>query len=141
MAACKGGADGGGDTVFSTFRPVDPSGWRYTDTLVLPLTAMTDTVGCRGDVAVTVRHSNNYPYSNLWMELILPDGTARAVCVELADVFGRWYGNGMGLTFERTDTVLRGITLGPSDTLRLHHNMRIDTVPSIEQIGLFFIRQ
>ena len=46
----------------------------------------------------------------------------------------------MGLTFERSDTVVRGIVLGPSDTLCVHHNMRLDTLPGIEQIGIFFIK-
>lgn len=138
LGACAPGG-GDGSTVFSGFRPVDARGWRYTDTLVFPLDAMADTVPVRTDVALTVRHSNDYPYSNLWLEIATPD-TVRNVCVELADVFGRWYGRGLGLAFERTDTVLRGVTLGPADTLRIHHNMRLDTLCGIEQVGVFVTR-
>lgn len=138
LGACAPGGDGG-DTVFSGFRPVDARGWRYADTLVFPLAAMTDSLPVRADVAVTVRHSNDYPYSNIWLEIAAPDTTC-AVCVELADVFGRWYGRGLGLAFERTDTVLRSVTLGPADTLRIHHDMRLDTLHGIEQVGVFVTR-
>ncbi|MBD5276340.1 MAG: gliding motility lipoprotein GldH [Bacteroides sp.] len=136
LAGC--GRDGDSRVVFSAFRSVSPGGWRFTDTLCIPMHLMTDTAAVRGDVAVTVRHSVEYPYSNLWLELLLPADTA-AANVELADVFGSWHGSGMGLTYERTDTVLRGVVLSPADTIRIHHLMRVDTVPGIEQIGIFFI--
>lgn len=138
-AACTGGGDGRADVAYSAFRPVDPEGWRYTDTLVFPMAEMTDTVAVRGDLAVTVRHSNDFAYSNIWLEVITPAGS-RSASVELADVFGRWYGRGMGLTFERTDTMLRDVVLSPADTLRIHHNMRLDTLRSVEQLGVFFLR-
>lgn len=138
LAACSGGDDSG-RTLYSAFRHVDAGAWRYTDTLVFPLAGMTDTVPRHGDLVVTVRHSNDYDYSNIWLEVELPGGDTRSVCMELADVYGRWYGRGMGLTFERTDTLLRGITLGPADTLRLHHNMRADTLRAVEQVGVFFV--
>lgn len=139
LGAC---APGGGSesAACSAFRPIDPRGWRYTDTLVFPLRGMIDSVGCVADVAVTVRHSNDYPYSNIYLELSAP-AVSRTACVELADVYGRWYGRGMGLSFERTDTILRGVRLTPADTIRLHHNMRLDTLPGVEQIGIFLLNR
>lgn len=47
----------------------------------------------------------------------------------------------MGLTFECSDTIVRGISLRRGDTLRLHHNMRVDTLPAIEQVGIFFVKK
>lgn len=138
--ACSGGGERRADVAYSAFRPIDPDGWRYTDTLVFPLAEMADSTPVCGDLAVTVRHSNDYAYSNIWLQVLTPDGP-QSVCIELADVFGRWYGRGMGLTFERTDTVLRGLTLAPGDTLRIHHNMRLDTLRSVEQLGVFFLRR
>ncbi len=137
LGACGGAGHADGRVVFSAFRPVEPGGWRFTDTISMPLDKMTDTAAVRGNLAVTVRHSVEYPYSNLWLEVILPQDTV-AVDIELADVFGSWHGSGMGLTYERTDTVLRGVELAPGDTVKLHHLMRVDTVPGIEQIGVFF---
>ncbi|MDE6497815.1 MAG: gliding motility lipoprotein GldH [Muribaculaceae bacterium] len=136
MAGCRG--DDHGRVVFSAFRSIEPAGWRFTDTLRIPLHEMTDTAAVRGDVAVTVRHSVEYPYSNLWLEVILPADTV-AASIELADVFGSWHGHGMGLTYELTDTILRDVTLSPADTLLLHHLMRVDTVSGLEQLGIFFI--
>lgn len=137
-ASCAPGGDTG-RTMGSAFRAIDPEAWLYADTLVFPLADMVDSAGCVADVAVTVRHSNDYPYSNLWLEMNTPEGDY-SVSVELADVFGRWYGRGMGLTFERTDTVARALPLTPSDTLRLHHKMRLDTLTGIEQMGIFLSR-
>lgn len=138
LGACGPGGDAD-DTLLSSFRPLSPDGWRYADTLVFPMDRLADSTACTADVALTVRHSNDYPYSNIWLEIATPAGT-RSVCMELADVFGRWYGRGMGLSFERTDTVVRGLRLTPADTLRVHHNMRLDTLPGIEQLGIFVIR-
>ena len=136
ITGCRRGDDS--RVAFSAFRPIDPAGWRFTDTLRIPVRGITDTATLRGDLAVTVRHSVEYPYSNLWLEVILPADTA-ATSIELADVFGSWHGHGMGLTYELTDTILRDITLSPADTILLHHLMRVDTVPGLEQLGLFFI--
>ncbi|MDE6160291.1 MAG: gliding motility lipoprotein GldH [Muribaculaceae bacterium] len=127
------------NTAFSAFRPVDPDGWRYTDTLTFVVGAPADTLPVSGSVLLTVRHNDAYPYSNIWVEILSPDGKHQTQ-MELADVYGRWHGRGMGLTFECTDTVLRGLTLARGDTLRLHHVMRADTLAAIEQIGLFFVR-
>ncbi|MDE6453088.1 MAG: gliding motility lipoprotein GldH [Muribaculaceae bacterium] len=137
-AACAGD---GADVGYSAFRAIPAEGWRYTDTLEFAVTALpgADSAAMRGDVVVCVRHSDAYPYSNLWLELEAPDGRRWRRDVELADVFGTWHGRGMGLTFEHSDTLLRGLELAPGDTLRLHHCMRVDTLEAIEQVGLFFL--
>ena len=136
--ACSGPLRNG-DTAYSAFRHVDPDGWRYTDTLTFVVGAPADTTPVHGDILLTVRHSDAYPYSNIWVEILTPGG-AYQTQMELADVYGRWHGHGMGLTFECTDTVLKGLTLARGDTLRLHHAMRTDTLTAIEQLGLFFVR-
>lgn len=90
LAACSGG-EGSGDVAFSAFSPVEPEGWRYTDTLQFVVGAQADTVAATGDLVLCVRHSDAYPYSNIWVELLAPDGSHSAQ-MELADVFGRWHG-------------------------------------------------
>lgn len=138
LAACSGGKPGG-NVAFSAFSPIDGDGWRYCDTLTFVVGAPADTVPTAGNIALCVRHNDAYPYSNIWVELIMPRGKY-PLQMELADVYGRWHGRGMGLTFECTDTLLRGAVLQRGDTVRLRHNMRVDTLPAVEQVGIFFIK-
>ena len=48
--ACSGTGTASGDAAASAFHSVDPGGWRYSDTIALPLSAMTDSVPCRGEI-------------------------------------------------------------------------------------------
>lgn len=51
------------------------------------------------DIYVTLRHTNNYRYSNLWLMITttFPDGRSiqRRVELPLADATGKWFGSGM----------------------------------------------
>ncbi|MDE6239517.1 MAG: gliding motility lipoprotein GldH [Muribaculaceae bacterium] len=125
-----------------TFHAVDASGWLYGDTLFYNLEPMDSDSIWHGDIAVAVRHTAAYPYSNIWMELgynptdnLSPD----TLNILLADAFGNWQGRGLGLSFQRVDTVLHNLTLKTPTTLSLRHIMRSDRLPDVEQIGLIFI--
>ena len=124
------------------FHAVDADGWFYGDTLRfdLPMNG-TDSIW-HGDIAVAIRHSAAYPYSNLWMELSYPqtDGLhADTLNVLLADLYGNWQGRGLGLSFQKVDTIVHDITLSLPATFSLRHIMRSDKLTDVEQIGLIFI--
>lgn len=114
-------------------------GWRYADTLVYDIDST-----ATSDVAVVVRHTANYEYSNLWLELSYPTPAdslrADTFNLVLADDFGRWRGHGIGVGLQYADTLLRGVHLQDSTTLRLRHIMRADTLPGIEQVGIVVMR-
>lgn len=117
--------------------PVD--GWSYGDTLVFNAEEP-DTLPVQA-LVLNVRHSDSYPYANLWMELSYDtaDSIARdTVNVVLADEFGHWFGQGNGVSFQFTDTIVPRQTVRPGSTLRLRHIVRKDTLPDIEQIGITF---
>lgn len=94
-----------------------------------------------GDMILVVRHSNAYEYSNIWLNIRY---SARDTVVNdtlnicLADDFGNWYGKGMGVSYQFTDTVARDVTLDTSSPVKVWHIMRADTLPDIEQIGIIF---
>lgn len=92
---------------------------------------------------LTVRHSNAYPYRNLWVEIshIDPDSVLRhdTLNMELADIYGRWHGSGLGASFQYSDTLSRHFRLVRDFGLKIRHIMRVDTLPDIEQIGVAFI--
>ncbi|MDE6368310.1 MAG: gliding motility lipoprotein GldH [Muribaculaceae bacterium] len=125
-----------------TFHAVDAYGWLYGDTLRYELAPADSDSVWTGDIAVAIRHAASYPYSNLWMELSFPPSdsiTPDTLNIQLADAYGNWLGHGLGLSFQRVDTVLRNITLPTPATLSLRHIMRSDRLTDIEQVGLIFI--
>jgi len=128
----------GSENETSKYWNLGGDGWRYADTLVYDV----DTTAT-ADIAVVVRHATNYEYSNLWLELSYStlDDSARTDTfnVILADDFGRWHGHGIGVGMQYADTLLRGVHLQDSTSLRLRHIMRADTLPGIEQVGIVLI--
>ena len=134
MSACKGTSEAG------EFQPIDVDGWKYGDTVTFNID-VPDSAAC-GDLAVVVRHTAAYPYSNIWLELNYPQNdkiTTDTVNIVLADDFGNWLGRGAGLSFQRADTVVRNISLTPPSAVNVRHIMRVDNLTDVEQIGVIFI--
>lgn len=122
------------------FVAVDADGWKYGDTLEFALQPA-DSVW-HGDIALSLRHTSAYPYSNVWLEISYLDGdsiTADTINVVLADDFGNWLGKGLGLSFQRVDTVLKGLSIATPATFSVRHIMRNDRLTDIEQIGLIYL--
>lgn len=130
---------------YNCFSDIDPTeGWRYGSTFVYMPDVAHDMVD--GTLALFVRHTNDYPYSNLWVEVesqqpadsghitVLRD----TFCITLADVYGNWLGRGNGTTIEKIDTLYSDYTLIDGAPLRLRHVMRPDCVTALEKVGLMF---
>lgn len=130
---------------YSCFTDIDPAeGWSYGETLVyMPEPA--DSIA-EGTLLFYVRHTNNYPYSNLWIELEsqqpLHDGHVATrldtFCIQLADIYGNWHGKGRGTSYQFTDTLSARMLLPADAPLRLRHVMRPEHVKGIEKVGLIF---
>lgn len=124
-----------------SFAAVDAGGWNYGDSLYLTIDAPEDSV-IEGNLAIVVRHSASYDYSNLWIEVSYPSAenlSPDTFNIRLSDSFGNWYGKGLGLSFQHTDTVGRKLKLTAPATLSVRHIMRVDRLEDIEQIGLYII--
>lgn len=101
---------------------------------------MTDSVTMM-DVVLLLRHGNGYEYSNIWLEVSRPYGEdviRDTFNITLADNSGKWYGSGLGLTFQIEDTIYRNVEVYRDKAWRIRHIMRCDTLENIEQIGLGF---
>ena len=90
-------------------------------------------------LGIALRHDNDYPYRNLWLEVTY--GTPPAmhrdtVSIELADIYGRWHGNGLGPSYQMAATVDPAVTLSDSSRISIRHIMRVDTLRGIRQIGI-----
>lgn len=126
---------------YSEYRNLPDELWRYGDTLRFSPTHP-DTIAA-GRWAVGLRHSNDFEFSTLWIEVVSenPDGCRRTdtLAVALADNFGRWRGQGIGATFQITDTIPRTILHRSGTPVKVRHIMRTDTLSGITQLGLFFL--
>lgn len=125
---------------FSRWVDIDPRGWAYADTLVLgPDTAVAGRQAAQGRLSVAVAHGDDYPYANIWLEV--DDGERRdTVCIELADVYGRWLGQGFGASYQKEADMGRRV-LDPRRAVRVRHVMRLDTLPSLTRVGVKFVKE
>lgn len=133
----------GDDNYFSSFASFRGAQWSYDNPRTFVVDTIADTVSQRGDIVLSVRHTNGYLFSNIWLEFVcdLADSTAvpDTFNIRLADVYGHWLGNGMGTSFRLNDTIARDVTLRRHQQLRLRHIMRVDTLDGIEQVGISFL--
>ncbi len=129
---------------YSCFSSIDPAtGWAYGESYVY-MPDIQDSIAA-GRLALLVRHTNDYPFSNLWVEVQSqqPQGQGVQVvtdtfCIALADVYGNWLGRGTGATIEKLDTLYTDFTVIDGAPLRLRHIMRPDRVEGLEKVGFIF---
>jgi gliding motility-associated lipoprotein GldH len=108
---------------------------------------VTDTVS-RHDLFIDLRHTGDYPFSDLFLfiDLAGPDGRSLRDTVEclLADPTGRWYGKGTGFILaKRTEITAKVLykyrnrfpVAGPY-TIRLEQAMRTETLPGVIDVGV-----
>lgn len=131
--------------LFKYIYPMPPQGWTHTDTLDFTF-YVTDTTS-KMIFYLVVRHTNQYPYRNLWIHILthMPDGTTehKTIEVELADQYGNWWGAGTQGTYEAEIPILMDarFPMQGKYVLLITHQMRMDTLPGIEGIGLALRRQ
>lgn len=133
------GACSSGHNDYSNFTDLPADGWAYGDAVTfMPDSA--DSVA-RGTLSIELRHNNSYPYSNLWLEICYKsDGLLHrdTVNLTLADVYGRWHGQGFGASYQFSRPFNTSVTLVRGDSVTVCHIMRVDTLRGIEQIGIKF---
>lgn len=143
-ASCgiTGSRGNGDDNYFSAFTAFGDREWLYAEPAVMRVDTLRDSIAYDGTLVLSLRHSDAYEYSNIWLELSYPlnDSVVRRDTFNLllADDFGRWYGRGSGPSLQITDTLYPKFTLRRGSELTLRHIMRVDTLPNIEQAGIVF---
>lgn len=94
-------------------------------------------------IYVNVRHTDAYPFSNLWLLIStqtpgdsLP--AVRRVELPLADAYGKWLGSGMDDIYEHRIPVQQNAILNKAGKYRFtfEQNMRQDPLPDIMSVGL-----
>ena len=133
----------GSDTDATSFRTIPRGLWAYGDTLNFVMPTSPDAAS--GTLEVALRHTNDYPYSNLWLEVTtaVSSGTVHTdtVNVELCDAFGRWYGNGFGDSFQMSASLPMSVVTDSVLSVGVRHIMRVDTLRGIDQVGVRLTQQ
>lgn len=96
----------------------------------------------RYNIFITLRHTNQYPYNNLWLliyshyEGIKPK--SKRVELPLADKTGKWLGSGMGDIFEHRIPIQQNARFNQRGVYHfsLEQNMRINPLPHVMSVGL-----
>ena len=124
---------------FSVYTNIEPSGWKYGQSYDFEPVQQDSIVS--GRLKLNVRHTGDYSYRNLWLEVTLRDSVIErvdTVNLLLADPFGNWFGTGVGTDFQLSSTLADTIRLCPPVKISVRHIMRSDDLKGIEQIGLDF---
>lgn len=166
-----------GDKNKSCYTSLDEEGWAYGQTVDFKIGMpkhLTDTARIqsdpngvevfynpsdsiiKGSMVVSLRHTSDYPYANLWLEVkyvepitvkvndsvfaTVDSMMCDTVNIMLADSYGIWHGTGLGSTCQLSDTILRGVTVRRTEPVQLRHIMRVDTLRGLQQIGLQIIQ-
>lgn len=140
MTACAPNPDDA-----SAYTALPKSGWCYGDTLRFR-PRMDDSIAS-GRLTVAVRHDGSYPYADLYLEVSYPrnpsDTADRSVArdtvgMALADMSGRWLGQGFGASYQCFATLGHRVALRDSGEVSVRHVMRVDTLRGIVQAGIIF---
>lgn len=127
------------DMVSSAHHNLPEQGWAITDTVLLQLD-VADTAQAY-DLALTLRHTEQYTYQNLWLfvqgDSLSPVQTDTVMAC-LADDRGRWLGTRAGRYYSGYVTMRRGLTFAQAGTytFAIVQGMRDSVICGIADVGL-----
>ncbi len=125
---------------YSRFENVGEGGWMYRDTLTFAVDSLLRDPVLYGGMKIAVRHENDYPYANLWMEVSYVDGAGSqrrdTVNMNLADIYGRWLGKGFGSGYQMEARLPQPAGVDMRRPVTVRHIMRLDTVRGINCVGI-----
>ena len=122
------------------YEPVSASGW-LAESPVRMEVPVSDTLE-RYDVALRLRHTDDYPYSNLWLFVttVAPDNTTTVdtVNIRLSDEYGRWLGSGIGASLQYEFLYRRAFRFDRSGLwhIVIQQGMQDSELPGITAVGI-----
>jgi gliding motility-associated lipoprotein GldH len=128
----------GKDRMYEEYHSFGSDLWQETDSIYFDLSAL-DTG--RGKVIVGVRYTEDYPFSNCYLKLIIRDSSAVVLMDSLVNVpvfdrqTGKPIGQGFGNTYTTYDTLSFAIPRKATEVIFLQY-MRQAELEGIEAVGL-----
>lgn len=130
--------------IYSDFVDIPYDGWRKDEYCEFNTASLDSTLfdnpGTTYNVILTLRHTDEYPYTTISMPAVqsvdsctaLPD----TLTLRMTDAAGKWRGlNSKGI-YTISDTVIKNTTLPPQYSLRLFHVMPQDNLRGILSVGI-----
>jgi gliding motility-associated lipoprotein GldH len=114
---------------FSKYQDVSVSNWQYKDTLTFELPEIKSTQ----DLALGIRYTELYKYSNFWLKVI-EDGKTSRHSVTLFDKKGYPVGKSLG-SHHTVVVALKNINPG-KHTIQIVQNMRENPIKGISAVGI-----
>lgn len=127
------------DVAYSHFEEIDNNGWKGAE--VVNFKPVLEDSTALYDLEIAVRHSNDYPFQNLWLYVAFRENydiKVDTVQLILADEWGRWHGDGHGVVKTFASPYKKGYKLpeGTSFGVTIRHAMRQDPLQGITDVGL-----
>lgn len=139
LASCTGA-----DTVYSSFVDIPSPGWKadeYCDFATVDFdSALFVSKSERYDVIIAIRHTDDYPYSDLWLLSGQDDAAFKPVPdtihLNLSGRDGLWRGkSGKGICLF-TDTIAKSVEIPQFYSLRLRHAMPTPVLNGMIGVGV-----
>jgi len=133
------------DVVSSVHQDLPEQGWSMTDTVRLSLNVPDTTQAY--DLALMLRHTEQYNYQNLWFFVQSPDSLSPiqsdTVMACLADDRGQWLGKRAGRYYSGYVIMERGLVFPEAGnyTFAIVHGMRDSVIHGIADVGLELRKQ
>lgn len=124
------------EVVCTAHRDLPESGWAVTDTVVLPVEVNDTTVAY--DLAITLRHTDRYPYQNIWFFMQTADGGKDTVLAMLADDRGQWLTTRAGRYYGGYVVARRNMwfTRSGRQEVKIVHGMRDERLQGVADVGV-----
>ena len=128
----------GKDRMYEEYHSFDADRWRETDSISFDLTNLDSG---RGKAVVGIRYTEEYPFSNCYIKLIVQDSRRLVLMDSLWNVpifdrqTGKPIGQGFGNTFTTFDTLPITIPTKATKVIMLQY-MRQAELAGIEAVGL-----
>lgn len=128
----------GNERMFEEYHPFVTDSWQEADSIIFDLSNLDS---LRGRAVIGIRHTEDYPFSNCYVKLILRDSSETMLLDSLWNVpifdtqTGKPIGQGFGNTFTAFDTLPFLIPANATKVVFLQY-MRQTELEGIEAIGL-----
>ncbi|MDD2960868.1 MAG: gliding motility lipoprotein GldH [Muribaculaceae bacterium] len=137
ILSCLGDSCSSKHTYYSDFIDIPKSGWLANEPITFDIA---DSLNYDGLNVLTIRHDNFYNYRNLWLFIdyiaINKEIKRDTLELKLADIYGNWYGNGFGSTYEFNIYLKPLFKANQLKRIVVWQAMRDDTLSNIINIGL-----
>lgn len=127
-------------TLLETNTDIPQQEWRYEN--VLPFDVDIEDTTQTYNVYISVRHTDSYPYSNLWVMIhtTFPSGKKleQQVDLPLANKKGKWHGRGSGTIFSTQIMIQEKAIFNEQGKyiFEIEQNMRMNPLIEVLDVGM-----